>query len=172
MEELAWLDGEPVADGPGECYAQVILTVIDNAPLLAAPRYARRALAGLDACAADAPGRLWGAVVLPETVRLIVGPGSEHAIDAFVGRVKADTAARLLDAIRRADDDALDSVLRYSPVWGGALYRVWQAGYHLGRFWSEYRLSNALYEMMRLPVEMGLVPQAEDWPFRYLGGEE
>lgn len=171
MESWFWQDDDLAAGEALDCYAQIIVTVIDHAPLMAAPRYARQALAGVEACAADAPGRLWGCVVLPETVRFIVGPGSEGAIDAFVARVKAETSAHLLAAIRRADDDALDVVLRYSPVWGGALYRVWQAGYHLGRFWSEYRLSNALYEMMQLPVEMELAPRAEDWPFRYVGGE-
>ena len=169
MKTLSWQGGDPAAGQPRDCYAQIILTVVDHAPLLAAPRYARQALAGLDACAADAPGRLWGGVILPETVRLIVGPGSDGAIDAFVGRVKAETSARLLDAIRRADDDALDVVLRYSPVWGGAIYHVWQAGYHLNRFWSEYKLSNALYEMMQLPVVMGLAARADDWPYRYAG---
>jgi hypothetical protein len=171
MEVLPWLDDDPTPEGLHDGYAHIILAVADHAPLMTAPRYARQALAGLSACASDAPGRLWGGVIVPDSLRLIVGPGSDAAVDAFVARLRAETSARLLEAIRRADDDALDVVLRYSPVWGGALYRVWQAGYHQGRLWSEYQLSNALYEMMQLPVALGLFPRADDWPYRYLAGE-
>ena len=81
---------------PEEFYAQVILTVYDRAPLLAVPRLARLAAAALAACAPDAPGSLWGYVVLPESIRLIVGLTTEDALAAFVDLVKARTGACLL----------------------------------------------------------------------------
>jgi hypothetical protein len=150
---------------PATCYVQVILTVAGHAPLLARPYLARRVMRALVACAADAPDRLWGFVVLPTCARLVVGPTGEDALDVFVALAKARTSARLLDAIRRADDDSLDAVLRYNPVWGGAIYQVWQAGSHRVAYWSEYKLSNALYELRQAPVEAGLVERAADWPF-------
>lgn len=156
---------------PQDFYAQVILTVIDRAPLLAKTRLARRVAAGLDACAPDAPGRLWGYVVLPDNVRLIVGPTDENALEVFINGVKARTGALVLEAVRRADDDSLDVVLRYNPVWGGAIYQVWQAGSHRSVFWSEYRLSNTLYDLRQAPVEAGLVEQADQWPYTWVGGE-
>jgi hypothetical protein len=149
-----------------EWYAQVILTVIDHAPLLADPRLARIVADALVACAPDAPGRLWGFVVLPETVRLVVGPTTDEALETFVDRVKAWTSERLLAVIRRADDHSLDMVLRYSPVWGGAIYQVWQAGSHRVAFWSEYKLSNAIYELQQAPVRAGT------WPYVWIGGED
>lgn len=155
---------------PAAPYAQVIVTVTDRAPLLAQAGLARRAARALDACAPDAPGRLWGYTVLPESVRLVVGPAVEDALEAFIDRVKAQTSACLLDAIRRADDDSLDMVLRYNPVWGGAIYQVWQGGSHRVTFWTEYKLSNALYELRQAPVEAGLVAQADDWPFTWTSG--
>jgi REP element-mobilizing transposase RayT len=151
-----------------EYCAQVILTVLDYAPLLADPRLARLTAAALRDCASMAPGRLWGYVVLPETVRLIVGPTGEDALNAFVEEVKARTGERLLEAILRADDETLDMVLRYTPVWGGAIYRVWTPGYHQQLFWTEYKLSNALYQMVQAPVEAGLVERADQWSYTWV----
>ena len=156
-----------------DVYAQVMITVLDRAPLLAIPRLARCALAEVVVCgAAQVPGELWGAVVLPEGIKLLLGPASEDVLPDFVDVVKERTAAPLLDMIRRADDDTLDMVLRYTPVWGGTIYRVWQAGFHCTTFLSEYRLSNALYEMQQAPVEAGLVSSAADWPYIWVGGED
>ena len=151
-------------------YAQVVITVTDQAPLLADSRLARITAAGLNACREDAPGRLWGYVILPDQIRLVIGPGDDSALEAYIDHVKVEIGARLLEVIRCADDDSLDRVLRYNPVRGGVIYQVWQAGSHRQNFWSEYKLSNALYEMLNLPVEMGLVSQAEEWPYRWVEG--
>jgi REP element-mobilizing transposase RayT len=156
---------------PEDFYAQVILTVTNQAPLLGRPRLARQAADALVCCAADAPGSLWGYVVLPDTVRLIVGPTDEERLEAFVEKVKTRTGERLLNAILCADDDSLDVVLRYSPVWGGVIYQVWQAGTHRVVFWTEYKLSSALYELRQAPVVAGLVARAEDWPYTWIGQE-
>jgi REP element-mobilizing transposase RayT len=167
--EIPWQDLENVLDGAEPFFAQVILTVTDRAPLLARPRLARLALNTIGACAADAPGALWGWVVLPDHVRLIVGPTDEDALEAFVDTLKTRTADRLLDAIRRADDDSLDAVLRYNPVRGGAIYQVWQPGSHRTIFRTEYRLSNALYHLRQAPVEAGWTESAEAWPYIRIG---
>jgi REP element-mobilizing transposase RayT len=157
-----------VGEPPEEYWAQVILTGPDGAPLLADPRLARLTATALRDCAALAPGRLWGYVVLPETVRLIVGPTGDDGLATFVDEVKARTGKRLLDAILRADDESLDVVLRYTPVWGGAIYRVWMPGYHRHIFRTEYKLSNALYQMVQAPVEAGLVEWADQWPYAWV----
>ena len=128
-------------------YALIILTTIRRAPLLAVPRLQRLANDTLYAHRADAPGELWAYAVQPCTVRLVVGPVDGDTPDAFVTRVKAWTAAPLLRAIRQADDDSLDAVLHYSPVWGGAIFRVWEEGYHHVPLWNAYRLSQALYTL-------------------------
>ncbi|MEW6579592.1 MAG: hypothetical protein AB1435_10405 [Chloroflexota bacterium] len=155
-------------DSTGFCWASVVLTVLDRAPLLAVPRRARIVCAALDGCAPDAPGRLWGYVVLPDSVRLVVGPADSAALSAFVERVKARTADGLLAAIRQGEDEAaLDAVLRFNPVWGGAIYRVWAAGFHCATLWTEYKLSGVLYALRRAPVSAGLVARAEDWPYQF-----
>jgi hypothetical protein len=153
---------EPI---PERFYALAILTVLDHAPLLASPRLARIAVESITACASDTPGQLWGYVVLPDSARLVAGPLDQDQLDPFVELVKTRSSARLLDAIRRADDDSLDYVLRYNPVWGGAIYQVWQPGYHRQIFWTEYKLSNTLYELRQAPVAAGLVEAAEEWPY-------
>jgi len=151
-------------------YAQVILTVQERAPLLATPRLARLAMGTLHTCAALAPGSLWGYVVLPESIRLIVGPADDEALARFVDEVRQQTERRLLDTILRSDDETLDLVLRYTPVWGGVIYRVWEVGCHRHVFWTEYKLSNALYELGQVSVAAGLVERAEQWPYLWTAG--
>lgn len=158
-------------DRAPEFYARVILAITDHAPLLSLPALAQIVMVTLQNSVLDAPGTLWGYVVLPGSVQFIVGPTDENGLEAFITQVKARTAHHLLAAIRRAEDDSLDMVLRYSPVWGGAIYQVWQAGSHRTIFWTEYRLSNALYDLQRAPVEAGLVESAEAWPYSQIGGE-
>ena len=128
-------------------YAHIILTIIRRAPLLAVPRLGRLVSNTLYAHHADAPGDLWAYAVQPCTVRLIVGPVDGHTLDAFVAQVKAWTETPLLHAIRQADDDTLDAVLHYSPVWGGAIFRVWEKGYHHVPLWNAYRLNQAVYTL-------------------------
>ncbi len=162
----AALDGDAWQD----VTMQAIVTVRDDAPLLADPRLARRLAALIDACRTDVPGVLWGYLILPDAVRLIVGPTDEDRLDTFVETFKDASAHVLLDAIRRADDDTLDHVLFYNPVWGGAIYHVWQAGYHRQILRSEYRLSNALFELGQIPVQRGLVDSPDRWPYLRIGG--
>ena len=163
--------GDSFFNEPGQLCAQLSFVVRDHAPLLATPRLARAVFRVMRGSAAVAPGRLWGALVLPESVRVIAGPGSLPALDEYITALKEQAADSVLAIIRRADDDTLDAVLRYSPVWGGAIYHVWQPGYHTQPLWSEYRLSNALYTLARQPVEAGLARSAREWPWLWLGGE-
>jgi REP element-mobilizing transposase RayT len=155
---------------PDDFYAQVILIVTDQAPLLATPRLARQVVTVLDSCVSAAPGELWGYVVLPDAVRLIVGPTGEEQLETFVDLIKQRTGERLINTILRADDDSLDAILRYNPVWGGVSYQVWQPGSHRAVFWTEYKLSNALYDLRQAPVEAGLVALAGDWPYTWIAG--
>lgn len=130
---------------PESGYALLTLTIAERAPLLTDPRWARTVRAALDEIRAEAPGRLWAAEVTPCALRMVVGPGDADAFSTWVARVKTVTAAALLATIRCAEDQAataaLDAVLRFSPVWGGAIYRVWQDGHHRARLWSARRLS-------------------------------
>ncbi len=157
-------------DEPQESYAQIVITVVDRAPLLADARFAQIVVAALEACRADVPGTLWAYTVLPDSVRLVVGPASVEALDSFVTQFKTASEPDLLDLIQRADDDTLDAVLRFSPVWGAAIYRIWDSGYHRSLFSTEYRLSNAIYGLQHLPVELNLVEDAGAWPYTWIGG--
>ncbi|MBN1680210.1 MAG: hypothetical protein JW966_07950 [Anaerolineae bacterium] len=161
--------------GSEKFYTQAIVVIADHAPLLAIPRLARLVYDVLKALAPGAPGNLWGMTVLPDSVRLVVGPAPEDAVFAYVDTLKAQSQARLLNTIRHMSGcetpdavDPLDRVLRYNPVWGGMILRVWQNGWHRQVFRSEYKLSNALYELRQAPVEAGLVASADHWPYTWL----
>jgi len=141
------LDFAPVET---EFYAQVILVVEDHKPLLGNTRLEKLAAATINRCAPDAPGSLWGCRILPDSIRLIVGLTDEDRLDQFVETLKTRISSVLLDTIRHMEDEeSLDAVLRYNPVWGGIIYHVWQSGYHRQDYHTEYRLSNAVYEMLR-----------------------
>ncbi len=155
---------------PAEYYAQVILSVRQRVPLLAHPRLARRVMDVLEACPPQPPAALWGYVVMPDQVRIVVGLLGDDRLEAYVQQIRERTTQALLEAIRGTDDLSLDAVLLYNPVWGGAIFQVWQAGYHRQTFWSEYRLSNGLYELGQAPVEAGLVKEPDEWPYKRLGG--
>lgn len=143
----------------------MILTVHERAPLLAAPRLARGMVAALEGCRPDAPGRLWGYLIVPDAVRVVAGPADAVAFDRFVAQVKLAGAARLWDVLRRADDEALDAVLAYNPVWGGVSVRVWEAGYHCQRLPTNAHLRAALNRLGQIPVRRGLTPPGEAWPY-------
>ena len=97
---------EWVENTPPEFYAQIMLTTVRRAPLLATARLARLVIAGIEGCRACVPGQLWAYVVLPESVRVIVGLATTPAIEQFAERLKHATAMPLLDAIRRAAKDS------------------------------------------------------------------
>ena len=148
-----------------------MLTVAGRTPLLAAPHLARAVCAGLDSCAPLAPGRLWGYVVLPDAARLVLGPCDDTALEDFVACLKAETTARVLSAIRRTEDtEALDAVLRFNPVWGGALYRLWQTGFHCTWLYNAFQLDRALATLRQAPVRAGLIARGNAWPYCWLSG--
>jgi len=150
-------------------HASVMLTVVGRAPLLAAPYLARAVCAALDDCAPDAPGCLWGYLVLPDSARLVLGPSDGVTLRRFIAEVKAETAARALPLIRRAEDaDALDAVLRFNPAWGGALYRLWQAGFHCIWLHGMAQVRRALQRLDEMPLRSGLVAAGDEWPYRRL----
>ncbi|NDJ75646.1 MAG: hypothetical protein GYB65_05255 [Chloroflexi bacterium] len=157
---------------PAEFYTQVIFTTREHVPLLANGQLVRLVVGAVNDCVPDAPGEVWAYLVLPDALRVIFGPTGEKALDTYVESVKAHTQAHLLAAILRADDDTLDPVLRYNPVWGGAIYHVWQAGYHRQDYHTTYRLSNAIFELQQLPVEAGLVSQPAAWPYLWIGNQD
>ena len=135
-------------------YAQVILTTAHRAPLFAVPRLRRLASRTLYAHRANAPCTLWAYAVQPCTVRLIIGPIERQALDIFVEEIKSWLATPILQAICDADDDSLDAVLHYNPVWGGAIYRLWEAGYHRVPLGNAFRLSRGIHAL-RLLRETG-----------------
>lgn len=166
-DDLLFDDGDAAAQ---DFYAQIILTTMQQRALLIQHHLARLVMTTVEACRADAPGALWAYTVLPDSLRLIVGPTDEDALDAYVTLVKTRSSARVIARIQRADDDTLDAVLQYNPVWGGAMYRLWEAGFHKAVFWTPYQLSNAVYALQQAPVEAGLAEDAAAWPYTWVGG--
>lgn len=146
-------------------HARLMLTVPGRKPLLAAPSLARAVCEGLDAWNRAAPDLLKGYVALPDSLRLVLGPCDELTLQRFVAAIKAETTARALPLIRRADDpDMLDAVLYFNPVWGGALYRLWQAGFHCTWLRDLAQVRRALQHLREAPLRAGLIAAGDTWP--------
>jgi hypothetical protein len=110
-------------------YAVVVCT-IDRAPLLARPRLARIA-AETWRCAVPDEDAVEVGPVYADQSRAVLHTGDPAALNRWVEAYKAHSEMLLLDAIARFyADDLIDMVTRFSPVWPGVVYRVWEASFH------------------------------------------
>lgn len=132
------MHGEPAE--PLAC--EVVIVTVDQAPILARPRLAQAAVgawrqvdaAAIRACAA-----------LPDQMHAVIETADPARLNRAVAQYKALSEAALLDAIRRYyADDLLDAVTRYTPVWPGVVYRVWQDGYHCLALYTEASVTRKL----------------------------
>jgi REP element-mobilizing transposase RayT len=110
-------------------------------------------------------GQLWGYVILPDSVHLVLEVAEERLYHVFVDAFKDQSEKRLVDAILKYHPALLDRVTRFNPAWGGAIYRIWQEGYHTQPLHSIYAVSNRVAELFNKPVELGLVTDIKDYPY-------
>jgi putative transposase len=98
--------------------------------------------------------RVYGYVVMPEHVHLLVSEPERDTLARATQSLKQSVARRL--ALRAADP-------------------FWQARYYDFNVWSEMKFVENLRYIHRNPVKRGLVARPEDWPWssfrHYLTGE-
>ncbi|MBN1286026.1 MAG: hypothetical protein JXB47_11565 [Anaerolineae bacterium] len=109
---------------------RIVICTAGRAPLLDEPRLARIAAETWNTAASD-PIPTDDIDVAPDQVRATVHTGDLVALNRRVERYKSTSEIRLCDAITRLYPDVwLDKITRYSPVWPGVIYRIWEEGYH------------------------------------------
>jgi hypothetical protein len=114
---------------------EVVTVTADQAPILRRKRLAHIAL---DVWREVAGKALRACAATPNQVHAVVEAVDFDTLERWVEVFKARSEPPLIGAIRRFyADDLLDAVTRYSPVWSGVVYRVWQEGYHLQEHWTE-----------------------------------
>lgn len=134
-------------------------------PVLQEPDLARLTLALLQQTLSEQGAHLWGYVILPDSVQVVLEVENEaayhHAIEAF----KATSEAVLCDTIRTDYPDLVDAITFYNPAWSKPVYLIWQGGYQTQLLTSAYALSNKIADLVQRPVELGFVAAPADWPF-------
>ena len=108
---------------------------------------------------------MWGYVILPDAVHLVLEVEEERQYHLWVEAFKAQSEKMLVDAILHQHPVLLDNITRFNPAWGGAIYRIWQEGYHTQPLHSIYAVSNRIADLLNKPVELGLVSDIKDYPY-------
>lgn len=155
---------EAEADSEPFRFACVIITH-NQAPLLAKSALATLAMQTLVDLSTELNGQLWGYVVLPDAVHCVIEVEHERDYHLWVEQYKQMSETRLCEAIQVTHPDLLDDITQFNPAWSEVIYRFWQDGYHTQSLASPYAVSNRVADLVRKPVELGLVEDIGAWQF-------
>lgn len=122
-------------------------------------------LAVIQQHAADFRVQLWGYVILPDAVQLVLEVLTEASYHHYMDAVKAASEARVVGMIQTQYPDLLDKITYYNPAWPKPIYALWQKGYHTQLLGSVYALSNKIADLVQKPVALGLVEDPGVWEF-------
>lgn len=154
---------EPEPEEPFR-FACTILT-LDHMPLLQSMALAQLAMDILLETADRADVILWGYIILPESVQFVVEVEHERDYHLWVDHFKTTSEKQLCEAILAQHELLIDQITHFNPAWGEAIYKCWQDGYHTQALSSPYAVSNRVADILRKPVDIGLVNHLEEWPF-------
>ena len=108
---------------------------------------------------------LWGFVVMPEHVHLILLPHEGVLIRTILSRIKEPLARRVLGWVHKNSPAFLSRMSDRQPG-GKTTYRFWQRG---GGYDRNLRSTHDVHEKLNYvhqnPVLRGLVTQPGDWPW-------
>ena len=108
---------------------------------------------------------LWGWVIMPDHVHLLIFPRGGADIPAILHRCKKPVADRVVGWLRQADSPLLQCMLDTQPS-GKIAHRFWQRGGGFDRnIYSAQEAHEKLAYIHNNPVRAGLVEQTEDWPW-------
>jgi putative transposase len=120
-------------------------------------------LEAIDQARACQPFDLWGFVIMPEHVHLLILPHEGVTISAILSAVKQPVGKRALVWVRRYAPGFLGGMANCRPK-GRVTHRFWQRG---GGYDRNLRSTHDVHEKLRYihenPVRRGLVQRAEDW---------
>ena len=109
--------------------------------------------------------QLWGYVILPDSIQLVVEVPTENTYHVLMEAIKSAAEQQVIDIILSRFQDLLDMITYYNPARTQPTYLVWQGGYHTQLLSSIYSLSNKIAYLVQRPVTLGLVDRPEAWAF-------
>lgn len=134
-------------------------------PLFEDHNLAQLVLTQLKQVLSDYNTQLWGYVVLPDSVQIVVETESETAYHQAIEAFKASSESLLCEKIKADYPNLVDAITFYNPAWDKPVYLIWQGGYQTQLLPSVYALSNKIADLVQRPVALGLVASPADWPF-------
>lgn len=145
-------------------YACAVVTEAQM-PVMGVSALAELAMDTLLDISSQQDGQLWGYVILPDAVHVVLEVEVERQYHLWIEAFKVQSEKVLVDAILHQYPGLLDQITRFNPAWGGAIYRIWQEGYHTQPLHSIYAVSNRIADLLKKPVELGLVTDIKDYPY-------
>jgi putative transposase len=109
------------------------------------------------------PFDLWGFVLMPEHVHLLIWPHEGQAVSDILKSIKQPVTQRAVAWLRANAPEGLAAMLDCSPG-GGRAYRFWQVGGGHDRNMRTVRETHEkLTYIHNNPVKRGLVERPEEW---------
>ena len=137
----------------------------NSQPFLSKDRPCRWFLDSLQHVRAKRLFDLWGYVIMPEHVHLLIWPHEGVKISSILQSLKLPVAQRAIRWLKEEAPQFLVRLLDAQPN-GAIAYRFWQRG---GGYDRNLRSVRDTHEKLRYihdnPVRRKLVARAEDWPW-------
>jgi putative transposase len=151
-------------DIPGDAHC-LTFSCYQRLPLFSRERSCGWMLQALESGRARQLYDLWGFVVMPEHVHVVLCPRSDVRIASILTTLKQSVARRALSWLQREAPDFLPRLEDRQPN-GQRCYRFWQRG---GGYDRNLRTVADIHRNIEYvhenPVHRGLVNASEDWPW-------
>lgn len=153
-------------DVPGHAH-ELTFSCYRRLPLLSRDRTRRWFVEALDTARSRLGFDLWGYVIMPEHVHVLIWPRQpECRIARVLRHVKRPVARRAIAFLERRAPDWLDRYLTVPGPGGASVRQFRQAGGGYDRNLYDARtVSFALSYIQANPVRRGLVERPKEWPW-------
>lgn len=150
-------------DIPGHAHA-LTFTCFRSQPLLSRDRSRQWLVDAIHAARHDLAFDLWGYVIMPEHVHLLIFPrADDSAISEILTAIKRPVGRAALDHVRTHAPAFLRAMRDEQPN-GRIAHRFWQRGGGYDRNLCSAEIVRATLDYIHAnPVRRGLVDSAEDW---------
>jgi putative transposase len=108
--------------------------------------------------------QLWGWVIMPEHVHLLILPRDGCRMASILNGIKTTAGRRAIGYLRKEAPHFLSRLAQRDPR--GTWYRFWQAGGGWDENTTEAKRVQEVIDYIHFnPVRRGLVQRPEDWPW-------
>jgi len=149
-------------DIPGQAH-YLTFTCFRNQAFLSKDRTRHWFIESLEKARSKHDFDLWGWVIMPEHVHLMILPKTESSISKILASIKIPVSRLACSWLKKNSPNSLSQITDKQPS-GNYIYRFWQRGGGYDRNISSVQeLYEKLNYMHKNPVRRGLVEHPGDW---------